>query len=656
MSKLNENSLNYNEESIYHELKKFYDTNPSVLYSYQDFEVAGIREFKVIFNKVRPLNDYEKNRLASELIKLLKEIVYNEKENMEIDGYLTLNPIINYYENFIKQLKALNVDINISKKLNLIIKNMILNGTSAEEIKLGLVSLAILDIKERENILNVFSIHNDYIFYVIKVYEYMENGNELIFELAKKSKGYGKLFSVMALQPINFEIKSWMIKYGAENNVALSELLLYSMISLDLLDYLENNKFDEIETEVVAKSFCMLLSDYGLDYVNDEIKVFKKLIEIIERKGKGIYSLYAIISIIYSIESLVLEDYKSNKESKSIVFNEEYKEIIESCEKIYERSEWSQVIYNEIYNIEIESSVLISCIEKTEYKLRKYEFELLLKRDYSNALLYKYAFALGNKSIKKCAFNLGLKKLPMNELLSGQDELKIDDLMYEDVAHICFLIIIKYAAREDFPNEYKKLNLEALKSPLIETRMQAITNIENLKDELNSCDEEIIKDAISTEMVANIRRRLNSLLIEQDTKEKRYVEIKDLQIIPNAKDIYLISTYIAGTRYVNMSEVYNTLFEEDIVYLKRENNNPYDINAIQIVTEKGYVLGYIPKENNLILKSLIDNGKYLYGIVQTISDNYEDIEIKIYLSYKDIVDEIKNTLLLLSIGEENYVQ
>ena len=56
MVKKDKENLTYNEKSIYYDLKEFHDRNPGVLYSYQDFETAGIREFKSITSKVRPLS------------------------------------------------------------------------------------------------------------------------------------------------------------------------------------------------------------------------------------------------------------------------------------------------------------------------------------------------------------------------------------------------------------------------------------------------------------------------------------------------------------------------------------------------------------------------------------------------------------------------
>lgn len=660
MAKKNKENLTSNKRSIYYDLKEFHDRSPGVPYSYQEFETAGIKEFKSITIKVRPLKNYEKNRLSNELMKILLKDVPNNEKLSNINEYIILNPIINYYENFIKVFKDfLEVNKVMSIKINEIIREILIDSDSSEEIKLGLILAPICKIEKIEDILEVFSIHNDYLFYVIKAYEYKEGYNKTIFEMAKKSNGYGKVFCVMNLRPTTHEIIKWMIEEGSENNVGVPELLSYSMLSLDLLDYLENAEFDEEEVEVLSKSFSMLLSDYGLDEIKDGKKVCNKLLEIIDKVNGngGIYSLYAVISILYSIESIVIDDYEAKKSPSSVKLINNYKDIVENCKKICKKDIWHEIIASQVSNIEIESSVLISCSEKTKYKLRKKEFETILKRDYVNALLYKYAFSIGNKSIKKCAFDIGLKKLPMKQILSGQDELKIENLAYEDIAQICFFIIIKYSQYEDFEDKYKDINLQALRAPLIETRIEAVKNLQRFKEEFDTSDKEVIQDAIYAETMGNVRRALNSLLIKTNDKEKRYVKVYDnMHIDAHVKDVYLININIAGTSYVDMNEVSNSLLEDDILYLKREPSNAYDLNAIEVITTEGYVIGYVPKENNLIFNNLMTKGKYLYGKIKEISDDYNEINIEIYLSYQDVIEEITSTLSLLSGGQEYYLQ
>lgn len=658
MVKKNKENLTYSKQSIYYDLKEFYDINVGALYSYQDFEIAGIQEFKTVLGKIRPLHDYEKNRFANELMKILLKEIFNDEKLSEVNGYITLNPIINYYESFIMLFKEqIEVNREISTKINNIVMKMLMDSSSSEEIKLGLILAPICNIENLKDILNVFSIHNDYLFYVIKAYEYIGGCNNIIFEFAKKSNGYGKVFCLMNLRPTTYEIKKWMIEEGSDNDVGVPELLSYSMLSLELLDYLESTEFDGGDTEVLYKSFSRLFSDYGLDEIKDGIKVCDKLLEIIDKVNGGIYTLYTVISILYSIESIIIDDYKAKRSPNSIKLKNEYKDIIDKCKMICKKDIWHEIIADEVSNIEIESSVLISCAEKTKYKLKKKEFELILKRDCSNPLVYKYAFSIGNKSIKNCAFNLGLQNLSTDTVLSGQDELKIENLAYENIAQICFFIIIKYAQYEDFQDKYKEVNLKALRAPLIETRIQATNNLQIFREEFDSLDKEIINDAISTEMVGNVRRALNSLLIKTDNKEKKYIEVSDnMHMDEHVKDIYLSNIKIAGTNYVDMSEVYSKLLEGDMLYLKRERNNAYDLNAIIIMTPEGYVVGYVPKENNIILKNLMDKGKYLYGKIKEISDDYSDINIDVYLSYKDIIEEITGTLSLLSGEREHYLQ
>ncbi|EHJ00208.1 HIRAN domain-containing protein [Clostridium sp. DL-VIII] len=657
VKKYRENTA-YNENSIYHDLKEFHDRNKGVLYSYQDFDTAGIKEFKIITQKVRPLQDYEKSRLANKLVEIYLEALKNEENLITVKEYISINPIINYYDNFVKSFKSTlegNVDLNM--KLRGIISRMLFEGTDTEEVKLGILIAAICNFENISEILEVFSIHNEYLFYVIEAYEYIGNCNNTIFEMAKRSQGYGKVFILMHLRPATYEIRKWMIENGCENNVGTTELAAYSMLSLEMIEYLENTVFNKEGLEAFSKSFSTLLSDYGIDEVKDSVKLCNKLLEIIDKINGGIYSLYAVISIIYSIEAVIIDEYKSKNNSTQYKYNNEYKEIIDICKKICKKDIWHEVIANEIENIKIESSVLIGCAEKTKYKLKKKEFETILRRDYTNALLYKYAFSVGGRAIRKCAVNLGLDKLPMSKVLSGQDELKIDNLTYEDIAQICFFIIIKYFKYEEFKNEYKDINLQALKSPLIETRLQAALNLQIFKEEFDSLDKESINDAISTEMVMNVRRSLNSLLIEQNNKIKKYVTVnEEMHIEPHVKDVYLITFNVSGTSNFDMSEVYNRIFEDDILYLKRKTDDYEDQNSIEIITIDGYVIGYVPRESNVILKNLLDKGKYLYGKIKEISEDYNSIKLKIYLSYKDVVEEITSTLSLLSGEKELYLQ
>ena len=382
-----------------------------------------------------------------------------------------------------------------------------------------------------------------------------------------------------------------------------------------------------------------------------------KLLEEINENASDIYSLYVTISILYSLEADLIDYYKEKKINLQISLYNKYKNIIDMCKKICKKEHWKTVVENELTNIELETSILITCAEKIGYKIKKKDFEILFRRDYENALLYKYAFSVGNKNIKKCAYNIAMKNLSVSELSSGPGEFTIDKLKYEDIQHVCFFIMSKYMNYEDFADEYKEFNLRAIKSPLIETRIQASSNLEKFKGKFDLKEIEYIKNSIISESVSSVRRALNSLLADDYKREKKIVNVDNFSDMTiHVKDIYLISVNIENNNTYDRSELFNKLKEDDMVYLIRDSDNLDNSNVILVTTDKGFVIGTIPINLGEIIKNLIDNGKYFYGIVEKISDNYEEISIGVVMSYRDVVDEIGDTLMLLSDDVNEFIQ
>ncbi|MBW6410040.1 HIRAN domain-containing protein [Clostridium weizhouense] len=659
MCNINVDNLIESRESIYKELEEFYYKNLGIPYSYQDFQVAGLNEFNVAFNKIKPLEIYDQIRLANELINnLLSYNRDNKKEVLEnIKGYLTLNPIINYYNAFLRNFRAIYEE-NEDYKENLIniIESLLYEGDVSEEIKLSLIMQCVIKLDKTDKILKVLSINNEYIFYIIKVYESMKNSNKNIFKLAKKSNGYAKAVCVQALQPSNNDIKEWLIQESLEDNLGDIECLPYTILALDILKYLKSGKVNTDNLQSMSKWISLLFSEYSIDSINDGLEICIEFLKNVDEHARDIYSLYATTSIVYAIDSFILDEYEIYDTEDIYSLSPQYKNIITLANRIYKKSSWRDIILDEIGNIELDTEIIISSLEKTNIRLKKREFELLIKRDNTNPNLYRYAFERGSKAIKQIAIKLAYEKLEFKNILNINKNIKLDELSIEQINHICFYFLVKGIKYEEFPEKYKKINLAALKASLIETRTQAIRNLTLIKENFDLNDINIVEEAIINEKIASLKTYLKSLIGRSYQKKKEYVITEDVKIIPHVKDIYIISTEISGIRYVDLSEVYDVLREGQIVYLNREKENIYDENAIQIVTSKGYVIGYVPQNNNLILKNLIDNGKYLYGIINKLSYNYEDIKINVYLSYKDVINEITTTLSLLSNRDTEYIQ
>jgi hypothetical protein len=74
------------------------------------------------------------------------------------------------------------------------------------------------------------------------------------------------------------------------------------------------------------------------------------------------------------------------------------------------------------------------------------------------------------------------------------------------------------------------------------------------------------------------------------------------------RKVYLVTVGIAGFYYYEGMEeaVFNALAVGDELELRREPENPHDPNAIEVYTQNGYKLGYVPMIENPIPAALAD--------------------------------------------------
>ena len=103
-------------------------------------------------------------------------------------------------------------------------------------------------------------------------------------------------------------------------------------------------------------------------------------------------------------------------------------------------------------------------------------------------------------------------------------------------------------------------------------------------------------------------------------------------IQPLVQEIHLFDTFIAGTSYIKNKDIFNTLTNNQLCILMRENNK-FDEKAIVVLTEEKVKLGYIPEKDNLIFSRLMDAGKRLIARISSVElkHSYVKVQIKVYL-------------------------
>jgi len=95
-------------------------------------------------------------------------------------------------------------------------------GTKRETVKLG---LALLGLFETENIpalrsfIKAIAACDEFTLYAMYIMYGWKDGNDAIFDVAKKVFGWGKIFAIQFLEPATEEIRRWMIMEGVHNTI-----------------------------------------------------------------------------------------------------------------------------------------------------------------------------------------------------------------------------------------------------------------------------------------------------------------------------------------------------------------------------------------------------------------------------------------------------
>lgn len=109
---------------------------------------------------------------------------------------------------------------------------------------------------------------------------------------------------------------------------------------------------------------------------------------------------------------------------------------------------------------------------------------------------------------------------------------------------------------------------------------------------------------------------------------------------PLLKDVFLIKVPVAGLDYIdNIDEIFSKIEVGDKLGLFREATNEYDKHAI-LVKYRGEKIGYVPRKDNYVLSKLMDGGKHLYGVVDSIGvdEVYENYQFK-FINFKIFLND-----------------
>ncbi|QAT39749.1 HIRAN domain-containing protein [Clostridium sp. JN-9] len=630
-------------ESIFQEIYRYLKENPDSIYEDQDFETAGLEDsYYIFFGEILP--DNIQKAKAENLLKILNNYLENESEHNKLLNFLNEDRFITYYFEFCRLLKLYILEdlINVEKLADIGIK-LSTCSSNYEEVKVGITILGLCEPENSRKIVEILGMHSEFTFYSVTSTGNWDHYNTFVFNLAKRTCGYGKVHCLKNLYALNDEIKQWIIEQGSMNVVLKEISAVLCTKKVNISWYLKSRNIGRNELSKVSSIIYYILSedDYDIYENEDSLETVKLYIKYAEKYAHCFHDLCAVAYIEERMRPYLTDDEASSKRKNGWTITIE-KEIKNKCLSILINDKWKTIFKESLKKADEPGKVYMFISEVIGLKLTFDELMPILEKDKYNIDVYLYLSEGKNANNMKQLINYAYKTLPLKKIFSGAvsiDEEHITTDCKPDICIYCILRNLSYCSFVDM-----ELPTMALKARFPENREEAVHYLKKHKENWNNETVSKIKEAIGEEKSQSIKRKMKELLNINGTKKREYTNVSNLLVKPFYKDIYLFSTDIAGVLYRDTSVIEDNIKINDMLFLKHDTNNPYDENAVMVTDNTGYILGYIPRGANKQLKNLLKGGKYLYGRLKKCSfdDNYMNIDV--YLSYKDVQESIKDTI------------
>lgn len=200
--------------------------------------------------------------------------------------YTMQHRTLGYIDRFI-ELFLENVDANerLATLMLAMSKQFLIQGIHREVIKFALLIFGLFNLDDEElKIYAIFGCADEFALFVAAALERADR-EDLIFFLAKKTRGWGRIAYIERLEVYNDEVREWLIFEGYKNNVGVDHIVLEYLEKSDLLGYIKQNGFSEKLYDVtsdIINSFCGMSKVSFGDY-----KDSKELITVFVQESKN---------------------------------------------------------------------------------------------------------------------------------------------------------------------------------------------------------------------------------------------------------------------------------------------------------------------------------------------------------------------------------
>lgn len=515
-----------------------------------------------------------------------------------------------------------------------------------EAVKLGILILANYEDAKTRSALQKFGTDGNYTLYVVEASKTFSRRESFLFELAKRLDGYAKMAVTSAMRPLTDEMKQWMFLEGSKNSVLPEMAAIICLENADMVSYMKSLP---ISAEVFG-TFSRLFSNA---FRNSKIIDFTASMPLVTAYAEAAPEMaqtfldYSALQTISASLTLSLRNGLKSGSGKNGWAPSSVQSVLAKCQRAMNRETWHGIILSEMRNPSFSSRKILDAARADGLKPDFTDFLPMLWHSPCDFSVINYLVGENYRTYTQdtlCYMKANLpEKVFSGALNPAENEISQD---YEPDLALCLLLKeMNLEVITDLP-----FFLRCLDCRLPDCRKEAVRGLRQSRTLWGAEVIPALEKALGYEPAKQVKKCILRLLGRKDeksAKEQRYVELPTSPVEPDAEDVFLLKTHIAGAYYRDLMAVDGVLEEGDMLYLVREPENAYDSNAILIATDDGYVLGYLPRAENRFPAALMDSGRALYAFLTDIDLAKSQLFVEIYLSQKTNLDTSGRPILRL---------
>jgi len=256
----------------------------------------------------------------------------------DIEVALTEHRALFLVDPLLQSIRENKDSIDINKLIEFAV-SLVKTSENTELVKLGISFLGLFDLGKYESINNIVAIIalcDEFTLFSVVAASKWSDGTGLIFWIAQRVNGWGKIHAIERLEPETEKIRDWILRNGCSNGVMDAYLGLTCAVKGNLIsalrkDHIDDELFDSISTVIGA-----MLDEGPVDGISEYEHAQEALEQYLRHANDHAFSLshlWIVLSVQLWAKGAEV-DYAG--------------EVLTRCSEIINRPDWREKIINAV--------------------------------------------------------------------------------------------------------------------------------------------------------------------------------------------------------------------------------------------------------------------------------------------------------------------